>query len=71
MAIQDKVILRIPKGEDAEIHVKRTTAAGVTMYQIRDFVPSTGRYGRGIVIPPTALADLFSRGAVLLDRGLE
>lgn len=46
-----KVLARITKGEDLEVHTCRATLDGVTVLDIRDYCPSTGMYGRGTTLP--------------------
>lgn len=43
-----KVQAKISKAKDLETHITTQFAAGVEFVEIRDFVPSTGVYGRGI-----------------------
>lgn len=46
-----KVHEKIEVAPDLEIHVTTVKAAGVTLYEVRNYVPSTKEYGRGITIP--------------------
>ena len=47
------VLARVVKAHDLEVHTCMATLEGVTVLDIRDFVPSTGTYGRGTTLPWT------------------
>ena len=46
-----EVLAKVAKAEDLEVHTCRAVLDGVTVLDIRDFVPSTGLYGRGTTLP--------------------
>lgn len=45
------VLAKVTKAEDLEVHTCKAQVDGVTVLDIRDFVPSTGEYGRGTSLP--------------------
>lgn len=45
------VLAKVQKAEDLEVHTCRAVIDGVTVLDIRDFIPSTGEYGRGTSLP--------------------
>lgn len=49
--IMREVIARVKKAEDLEVHTCRARVDGVTVLDIRDYVPSTREYGRGTSLP--------------------
>lgn len=49
--IQRKVLAKVSKGEDLEVHTCKATLDGVTVLDIRDYCPSTQLYGRGTTLP--------------------
>lgn len=55
MAQKDKVFAKIPRGQDLELHVKVTDVDGEKRINLREYVPSTKLYGRGVLF---ALSDL-------------
>lgn len=61
-SIKRRVHGRIPKGSDLEVHVSTITPpkSDEEFLDIRDYVPSTKTYGRGVVIPYEALDSLIS-----------
>lgn len=46
-----KLVAKIPKEPDLEAHVRTTTVAGVEYIEVRDYIPSTKTYSRGILLP--------------------
>lgn len=46
-----EVLAKVPKAEDLEVHTCRVVIDGVTALDIRDYIPSTGKYGRGTSLP--------------------
>ena len=46
-----KVFAKVPKADDLEVHVRFRKVEGQRFADIRDYVPSTKQYGRGILIP--------------------
>lgn len=49
--VRRKVHERIAVAPDLEVHVSTVKAAGHALYEVRNFVPSTKEYGRGITFP--------------------
>lgn len=49
--IHRRVLGKVTKSEDLEVHTCRATLDGVTVLDIREFVPSLGIYGRGTTLP--------------------
>ena len=45
------VLAKVTKAEDLEVHTCKASMNGITVLDIRDFVPSTGLYGRGTTQP--------------------
>lgn len=45
------MLAKVQKAEDLEVHTCRAVIDGVTVLDIRDFIPSTGEYGRGTSLP--------------------
>ena len=45
------VLAQMTKAEDLEVHVCRARIDGVKVLDIREYVPSTGVYGRGTTLP--------------------
>lgn len=46
-----KVFRKVKKADDLEVHVRYRRIDGEEFADIRDYVPSTKFYGRGILIP--------------------
>jgi hypothetical protein len=46
-----KVLARVVKADDLEVHTCKAMLDGVTVLDIRDYIPSTGLYGRGTTLP--------------------
>ena len=53
-----KVINSAVSAEDVEVHLSHLSFEGVNMVEIREYVPSTKTYGRGIVMPEATALDL-------------
>lgn len=49
--IVEEVVGIIEKGTDLELRVRTLTADGEDFFDIREFVPSSETYGRGVVVP--------------------
>lgn len=49
--INRKVLAIVSKAEDLEVHTCKASLNGVTVLDIRDFIPSTKTYGRGTTLP--------------------
>lgn len=49
--INRKVIAIVTKAEDLQVHTCIASLNGVTVLDIRDFIPSTNTYGRGTTLP--------------------
>lgn len=56
---QSKLMAKIPKERDLELHIRKTSILDVEFVDIRDFYPSTGEYGRGILIERHTLPRLI------------
>lgn len=56
--ISDKLICSFPKAADLTTRVKITRVDGREFLNIRDYVPSTKTYGKGVLIPMERLQDL-------------
>lgn len=52
--IKRVVLSRIPKADDLEVHVSKATLNGVVVIDVRDYVPSLKKYGRGTTLPASA-----------------
>lgn len=59
------VLAHVAKAYDLEVHVCMATLEGVTVLDIRDYVPSTGTYGRGTTLPWTPETLKIMRAALL------
>ena len=51
MAQKDEVFAKIDRGQDLELHVKVTDVEGEKRVNLREYVPSTKTYGRGVLFP--------------------
>ena len=51
MKITRKVLSVAPKADDLEVHFCKATLGDVTVLDIRDYIPSTKNYGRGVTMP--------------------
>lgn len=49
--VMREVLARIVVAEDKEVHTCRARIDGVTVLDVRDYIPSTGEYGRGTSLP--------------------
>lgn len=49
--ITEDVIGALPKGADLEIRVRSVAADGEQWLDIREYVPSSDVYGRGLLVP--------------------
>lgn len=49
--IHRQVLGRVVKADDLEVHTCRATLDGVTVLDIREYVPSLDAYGRGTTLP--------------------
>lgn len=58
MAQKDKVFSRIDRGQDLELHVKLTDVDGEKRVNLREYVPSTKTYGRGVLFPLDVLTEV-------------
>ena len=47
----DKIVVKIPKAEDLEVHFKLETVGGKRVLNIRDYIRSVQKYGRGVIFP--------------------
>ena len=59
MAVEDQVIARIKRGEDLELHVKITRVDDDERVNVREFVPSQDKYGRGIFVKKSEVDELI------------
>lgn len=50
-----KVHEKIEVAEDLEAHVSTLRVGAQTLLEIRNFIPSTKEYGRGITVPHNAI----------------
>lgn len=63
------VLSVVTKAEDLEVHMCKATMNGVTVLDVRDYVPSTGLYGRGTTLPwNTESLKLVQAGAKAAER---
>lgn len=54
-----EVLLSTPRRFDLEIHVSKIGAPeGLEYADIREFIPSLGQYGRGILLPVDKIASV-------------
>ena len=61
------VLARVTKADDLEVHTCMATLEGVTVLDVRDYVPSTGTYGRGTTLPWTPETLKIMRAGLLVD----
>ena len=61
------VLARVAKADDLEVHTCMATLEGVTVLDVRDFVPSTGTYGRGTTMPWNTETLKVMRAGLLVD----
>lgn len=71
--IRDKVIAKITVAKDLQLHIKHTRADGLEMVNIRQFVPSSKAYGKGVVFEtkflPQVLEELQAFSSYLGQGG--
>lgn len=48
---RERIYARYRKGADLELHVKVTWVNGLQFVNLRDYVPSTQEYGKGVLFP--------------------
>ena len=63
-----KVLQKVPVAPDLEVHVSVLVAAGATMVDLRQYVPSLKEYSRGITVPKTALPALVEAAKEVEQR---
>lgn len=51
-----QIICTVPKASDLETHLRVVSIEGVEYLELRDFITSSGEYGRGYWIPLDAAA---------------
>jgi hypothetical protein len=51
--IMRQVLGRVTKADDLEVHTCKARLDGVTVLDIREYVPSLRQYGRGTTLPWT------------------
>lgn len=66
--LRRKVHKKIEVAPDLEIHVSTLTVAGVKLREIRNYIPSTGEYGRGITAPAGLPANEIITGLIEANR---
>lgn len=44
-----RLLSKIPKGNDLETHVRALFVGGIEFVELRDYIPSTKTYSRGVV----------------------
>lgn len=66
-----KLKAKIRKEADLEAHVRTQWVMNGDFVEIRDFVPSTGEYGRGFTIERHLLAELVAALAELVPSKAE
>lgn len=54
------VIGSIERGPDLTVRVRRVKIAGLDMIDIREYVPSSETYGRGILVPANMAKPLIA-----------
>lgn len=52
-AVNETVVGEFEKGDDLLVRVRQLEVDGESFIEIREFVPSSDRYGRGLLIPST------------------
>ena len=57
--IRHKVYSKINKGTDMQLHVKVTKADGLELVNLRDFIVSQKKEGRGVVFESYLLPDVI------------
>lgn len=50
---EEKLIATAPKGTDLEIRVRTVSVDGEKFTDVREYVPSSETYGRGVMLPFT------------------
>lgn len=56
--VKSKIIETIPKAEDLKLAVRTVKIEGVEYIDIRDYVPSTKTFGKGVLFRRHVLPDL-------------
>lgn len=64
MTFSDVKIGALPRGDDLEVRVRVLEVEGAEMVDVREFVPSTETYGRGLLM---SLNDAKPLAKLLLD----
>jgi hypothetical protein len=62
IASTQKLVGTLPKGTDLEVHVRSLSSDGEEFIDVREYVPSSETYGRGLLVPAAqakALAKLL------------
>lgn len=62
-----KVLARVTKADDLEVHTSKAVMDGVAVLDIREYVPSLDQYGRGTTLPWSPQTLKVMRGALLRD----
>lgn len=52
------VILTLNRRHDLDIHVSRVVVEDLSYVDVREFIPSLGQYGRGILLPVSRAAEV-------------
>jgi hypothetical protein len=64
-----EVLQIMPKADDLEVHLCKARLDGVTVIDIRDYIPSLGVYGRGTTLPwNTGTLKLLKGGVAAAER---
>lgn len=53
-----KVLRKVTVAPDLEVHVSVLVAAGATLVDLRQYVPSLKEYSRGVTVPKEAVSAL-------------
>lgn len=64
---RDKVMKKLRKGPDLELHIKLTWIDGLEFVNIRNYVPSAGEYGKGVLFPSSMLESVHEELGRILD----
>ena len=56
--VEIKVLARLYKSRDVETHVREIFVQGVRAVELRDYIPSSDRYGRGYWVPEEMRKDV-------------
>lgn len=58
--VEERVVGSLDKGTDLLVRVRELSVDGESFVDVREFVPSSDTYGRGVMVPRAQLKNLLS-----------